>query len=217
MKYGLIGASGKMGAEITGAFIEDGHELVFKYDVSGTKFTASPEIIIDFSLPEAFEATLEFVQKYKVPLVIGTTGLNIEQIEKLKTTSNELAIVQSFNFSIGIQMMIKCAELLSENLSGWDIEISETHHRFKKDKPSGTALMLRDAIKKDVNISSMRLGNIPGDHTIYFGNLGEVLSVSHHAISRRTFADGVLLAARFAITKKDGFFSFKDVIFNKEI
>lgn len=217
MKFGIIGASGKMGAEIFNAFKEGGHELVFEYDISGTKFTASPELLIDFSLPEVFDSTIEFVKKYKVPLVIGTTGLTLRQIEILKETSSELPIVQSFNFSIGIQMMLKCTELLSEHLPDWDVEISETHHRFKKDKPSGTALMIKDAVKKDVNISSLRLGNIPGDHTVYFGSLGETLSVSHHAISRRTFADGVLLAARFIINKQNGFFSFKDVLFNKEI
>lgn len=216
MKYGLIGASGKMGNEIITLFNENGHELVFKYDINSTEYSDSPEVIIDFSLPDAFDSTIEFVNKYKVPLVIGTTGLSDEQIQILQEVSKTIPVVQSFNFSIGIQMLLRCTEILSTQLPDWDVEISETHHRFKKDKPSGTALMIKDLVNKDVNISSLRLGNVPGDHTISFGGLGEVISVSHHATSRRTFAEGVLRSALFVVSKEKGFYSFKDVLFNNE-
>jgi 4-hydroxy-tetrahydrodipicolinate reductase len=215
MNYGLVGAYGKMGREIENVFREAGNELVFKYDKSGTEFTATPEVLVDFSLPDAFDATVEFTNKYKVPLVIGTTGLSENQIKILQEISQTVPIVQSYNFSIGIQMLLKCVEILNENLPGWDIEISETHHRFKKDKPSGTAMMIKNALNKEVNITSLRLGNIPGDHSVYFGGLGEVLSVSHHATSRRTFAEGVLKSAQFILSKQNGFFSFKDVLFSK--
>jgi 4-hydroxy-tetrahydrodipicolinate reductase len=105
--------------------------------------------------------------------------------------------------------------MLKENLPDWDIEISETHHRFKKDKPSGTALMIKNALGTDVNISSLRLGNVPGDHTVSFGGLGEVLSIKHSATSRRTFSEGVLKSVLFVVNKKNGYYTFKEVLFNK--
>jgi 4-hydroxy-tetrahydrodipicolinate reductase len=215
LKYGLIGASGRMGKEIESLLNESGHTCVFKYDEEGEWKTESPEVVIDFSLPMVFEQTLDYINQFKVPLVIGTTGLNSQQINALRELSKVVPVVHSSNFSVGIQMMIRCAEMLKENLSGWDIEISETHHRFKKDKPSGTALMIKNAVGDDVNISSLRLGNVPGDHTISFGGLGEVLSITHSATSRRTFSEGVLKSVLFVVNKKNGYYTFKEVLFNK--
>jgi 4-hydroxy-tetrahydrodipicolinate reductase len=101
---------------------------------------------------------------------------------------------------------------LKDKIYGWDVEIVETHHRFKKDKPSGTAKMIKESLDKDVPISSLRLGNVAGDHVLYMANLGEVLSISHRALSRRAFAEGVLKSAEFVINKKNGYFTFTDVI-----
>ena len=213
IKYGVIGASGRMGNEIINVMNEKQNELVFKYDVDGEWQKELPEVLIDFSLPSAFDKTIQFALSFNCPLVCGTTGLNGEQLNQLKNTSQKIAIVQSFNFSVGIQMLIKCAQMLTQNLTDWDIEISETHHRFKKDKPSGTAIMLKNAIGKEVNISSLRLGNIPGDHEISFGGLGEVISIKHSATSRRTFAEGAVKSAYFLLNKKNGFYSFQDVLF----
>ena len=112
-------------------------------------------------------------------------------------------------------MLLKCTEMLKENLPDWDIEISETHHRFKKDKPSGTALMIKNLIGKDVNLSSLRLGNVTGNHTVSFGGLGEVISLTHSATSRRTFTEGVLKSVLFIVNKKNGFYSFSEVLFQK--
>ncbi len=92
-----------------------------------------------------------------------------------------------------------------------DIEIEETHHRFKKDKPSGTAKMIKDVIGKEVNISSLRLGNVPGDHSVHFSNLGEVITISHRALSRRTFAEGVLKAANLSLKLVAGYYTFQDI------
>jgi 4-hydroxy-tetrahydrodipicolinate reductase len=216
IKYGIIGGSGKMGKEIESLFDEFGHKCVFKFDVMGEWKSDEPEIIIDFSLPQAFHNTIHYIEKYKIPLIIGTSGLSSEQIESLKTLSKKVPIVQSYNFSVGMQMLLKCTEMLKDSLPDWDIEISETHHRFKKDKPSGTALMIKNVLGKNVNISSLRLGNVPGDHTIFFASLGEVLSIKHSATSRRTFTEGVLKSAHFVIGKKNGFYSFNDVLFQKK-
>ncbi len=90
-----------------------------------------------------------------------------------------------------------------------DIEVEEIHHRFKKDKPSGTALMIKNALNKDINISSLRLGNVVGEHSVYFGGLGESLRITHSATSRRTFAEGVLKAVEFVQTNKKDFIPFR--------
>jgi 4-hydroxy-tetrahydrodipicolinate reductase len=86
------------------------------------------------------------------------------------------------------------------------------HHRFKKDKPSGTAIMMKQALGKEVPVSSLRLGGVAGEHNIYFGGLGETLTLSHTALSRRTFAEGVLKSAVFAQKKQPGLYSFRDVM-----
>jgi 4-hydroxy-tetrahydrodipicolinate reductase len=216
IKYGIIGGSGRMGQEIESLFNEAGHKCVFKYDLIGEWKSDMPEVLIDFSLPHAFNNTLNYVEKFQIPLVIGTTGLTVDQIDSLKSLSKKVPVVQSFNFSIGIQMLLKCTELLNENLPDWDVEISETHHRFKKDKPSGTALMIKNTLGKNINISSLRLGNVAGDHTVSFGSLGEVLSIKHSATSRRTFTEGVLKSVEFIMEKKNGFYSFNEVLFQKK-
>lgn len=214
IKYGLIGSSGRLGSEVKNVLNEKGHKLVFQYDVEGETYIDKPNVIIDCSLPEVFSKSIYYVEKYKSPFIIATTGLSDDQISKLKKIAKKVPVVQSYNYSLGIQILLKLTEFAKEKLSDWDVEISETHHRFKKDKPSGTAKMINDIFKdKQVNISSLRLGNIPGDHTVYFGGLGEVLSISHHATSRRTFAEGILLSAEYALKKKSGFYSFHEVVF----
>jgi 4-hydroxy-tetrahydrodipicolinate reductase len=215
IKYGIIGGSGRMGQEIESLLGESGHKCVFKYDILGEWKSGNPEVIIDFSMPQAFNNTIGYVKKYKIPLIIGTTGLSAEQFDSLKILSKEFPIVQSYNFSIGIQMLLKCTEILKEDLPDWDIEISETHHRFKKDKPSGTAIMIKNLIGKEVNISSSRLGSVPGNHTVSFGGLGEVISITHSATSRRTFTEGVLKSVLFVMDRKNGLYSFNEVLFQK--
>ena len=214
MKYGLIGATGRLGKEVVNVFAEHNHELVFTYDLTGEWIETEPEIIIDASLPEVFNDSVEFVEQFKVPLIIATTGLNDDNLKELKKISETYPVVQSYNFSLGIQVLLQLTKLANEKLPDWDVEISETHHRFKKDKPSGTAKMMQEIFgDKEVNTSSLRLGNVPGDHSINFAGLGEVLSVSHRATSRRTFAEGILKSAEFAIKKESGFYTFTNVVF----
>lgn len=212
--YGIIGDSGKMGNELTHLFNEAGHKKVYSLDLKNENRLGRPEVLIDFSSPEVLEKSISLALEFSSPLILGTTGFNEVHFQRIRQTAEKVAVVQSYNFSIGIQMLIKCTELLKDKLDGWDIEISETHHRFKKDKPSGTAIMIRNAIGSDVPVTSHRLGNVPGDHSVFFGGLGEVITISHSATSRRTFAEGVLKSAVFVINKKSGLYSFKDVLFS---
>ncbi len=216
MKYGIIGSSGRLGSEVKSLFNEKNHHLVFEYDLNGEQKNDTPQILIDCSLPEVFDISIGFAKDFNSPLIIATTGLSEEQIKKLKKFSELLPVVQSFNFSIGIQILLKLTQIANEHLPDWDIEINETHHRFKKDKPSGTAKMIENTLKeRKFNTTSQRLGNVSGDHTVSFGGLGDVISISHRALSRRTFAEGILLSAEFALKEKKGFYSFTEVVFGK--
>jgi len=214
IKYGLIGSTGRLGSEVVNVFKEKNHKLVYEIDIEKEVKNDIPQVLIDCSLPSAFNKVVELVKQFNIPLVIATTGLTENDLQRLKDLSTRVPVAQSFNFSVGIQVLLKLTEIANDVLKDWDIEISETHHRFKKDKPSGTAIMLKDQlVSKPVNISSLRLGNVVGDHTVTFGGLGETISITHHAISRRTFAEGILSSAEFVLKKKNGFYSFNEVIF----
>ncbi len=218
MKIGIIGYNGKLGSEVLSLFTEAGHNFAYGYSLTEEIKNGNPDILIDCSLPEVFNKTIELVNKFNTPLIIATTGLTNDNIELLKELSTVHPIVQSYNFSVGIQVLLKLAEQANNLIDNWDIEITETHHRFKKDKPSGTAKMIEN-IFDDENIKahSLRLGNVFGNHTIAFGGLGEVLSISHKATSRRTFAEGILKSAKFLLDAPVGFYTFTDVLFNKTV
>ena len=213
MKYGIIGYSGRMGQEIEAIFSKSGHELVYKKDENGVKETEEPELLIDFSLREAFPETVKVVKEKGVPLIIGTTGLTTSDFEMLKNISQNTAVVQSFNFSIGINILTELIERVNQYVDEeWDIEISETHHRFKKDKPSGTAIMLGDLIDRDLEMHSKRLGSESGEHEVDFASTGEVLTLKHRAYSREAFTRGVLMSAEAILDLEPGFYTFKDIL-----
>ena len=217
MKYGLVGASGKLGKEVITAFTDNNHELVFSIDIQGEWKQSDPEVLIDCSLPEAFDKLMSSAKAYSTPLIVATTGLSEENISQLKKFSEIKPVVQSFNFSVGIQILLELTKKAYEKLPDWDIEISETHHRFKKDKPSGTAKMIQNIFKdREINTTSHRLGNVPGDHTVSFAGLGEVISIQHRALSRRTFAEGILKSAEFVLKKEKGVYTFTDVVFENK-
>ena len=217
MKYGLVGASGKLGKEVISVFTEHNSELVFSLDIQGEWKQSEPEILIDCSLPEAFDKMMTLAKSFNVPLIVATTGLSDQNISQLKKFSENKPVVQSYNFSVGIQILLELTKSAYKKLPNWDIEISETHHRFKKDKPSGTAKMIQNIFgNREVNTTSHRLGNVPGDHTVSFAGLGEVISIQHRALSRRTFAEGILKSAEFVLKKEKGFYSFTDVVFEEK-
>ncbi len=215
MKFGVIGAKGRMGKDIIELFTSKGHILVFEYDLNYHREKDIPEVIIDFSLPDALEQTISFCEKYKSGLVIGTTGFNQNDFEKLKKLGEKITVIQSYNFSTGIQILLTLIQKMNTLIDdAWDIELVETHHRYKKDAPSGTAIMLKNNIDKDIPIHSIRIGGVPGIHSILYGNDGEVIELKHTAISRRAFSIGALKSAEFIIKngKNNGFFTFSDII-----
>lgn len=215
MKYGIIGYSGRMGGAIEELFSKNGHQLVYQKDESGEKEIEKAELIIDFSLKEAFADTVKIIKEKKVPLIIGTTGLDEADFAELEKLSEKVPVIQSFNFSIGINILSELIKKVNQYLDqDWDIEISETHHRFKKDKPSGTAIMLGDLIDRELEMHSKRLGSEFGEHEVDFASTGELITLKHRAYSREAFTRGVLLSAEAILDLDAGFYSFNEILNN---
>ena len=217
LKFGVIGFTGKLGKEVVNLFEEKGYNLVLKINSKITEQIEKPDVIIECGLSNTIDKSIKLAEKLLVPIVVATTGLSPDQIKGLNHLSKHVPVILSSNYSYGIQVLLKLVEESSKKLKDWDVEISEVHHRFKKDKPSGTAKMIKESVhRKDVQVNSSRLGNVQGEHTIKYGGLGEVLSISHSATSRKTFAEGILKSVNYILKKKKGLFSFKDVVENKK-
>lgn len=190
------------------------------------------DVILDFSHPSALDSLLEFSTKKSIPLVICTTGYSDEQVEKIKKGSEKIPIFFSSNTSLGINAMINISKIVKNILgSEFDIEIIEKHHNKKIDAPSGTALMIADAVsdesskyifdrsslkrkreKNEIGISSIRCGGIMGEHEIIFASENEILSMKHSISSRRVLAKGALEAVKFIINQDSGLYSMENLI-----
>jgi len=132
IKYGIVGASGRLGGEVKNIFSENSNELVFSYSLEGEFQTDTPKVLIDCSLPDVLDKTISYAKEFCSPLVIATTGLSNDQLQLLKELSKTIAVVQSYNYSIGVQVMLKLVKLAKEKLPDWDVEIEEHTIDLKK-------------------------------------------------------------------------------------
>ena len=252
MGQSLVRAANAAGLAICGGSERAGNETIGKdigvlaglpplnIAVSDSPAAAAKDaqVWIDFTAPEATLAALENLNSTPVrAIVIGTTGFSEAQLSQLNTHAARYAIVRAGNFSLGVNLLCALAEQAAARLDpAWDIEILETHHRHKRDAPSGTALMLGDAAAagrgvalKDVRLapydgvgeprpkgaigfSVRRSGGVIGEHEISFASSSEIVSLSHQALDRSVFADGALAAARWAVDKPPGQYSMRDVL-----
>ena len=210
MRYGVVGSSGRMGQELLKVFAA--HECVYTADVDGVRETGAPQVVLDFSSPKALPVTIGACERFRAACVVGTTALGDGDLAALRDLATRVPVVQSFNFSQGVTILKMMLRSFAPLLAGWDAEIVETHHNKKKDAPSGTAILLGKAVGRDCPTHSLRLGGVPGDHSVVFANDGEVLELSHRAISRSVFALGALRAAEFALRAKPGYYTFEEVI-----
>lgn len=210
MRYGVVGSNGRMGQELLKVFAA--HECVYAADVDGVRETGAPQVVLDFSTPKALPVTIGACERFRAACVVGTTALGDGDLAALRDLATRVPVVQSFNFSQGVTILKMMLRSFAPLLAGWDVEITETHHNKKKDAPSGTAILLGKAVGRDCPTHSLRLGGVPGDHSVVFANDGEVLELSHRAISRSVFALGALRAAEFALRAKPGYFTFEEVI-----
>jgi 4-hydroxy-tetrahydrodipicolinate reductase len=252
IKVGVFGASGRVGKlliedlksmdgmSLSTVFVRNTLDFAIDPSVLVTSdmhsFLNACDIVIDFSLPEACEILLEEAIKTPKPLVIGTTGLSVHQINLLKQASEVMPILYATNMSLGVALLNKLVHQASAALDGFDIEIVEMHHRHKKDAPSGTALTLAESAAagrnldldkvrisgRDGNIGersadeiavmALRGGDIVGRHTVGFYNDGEFIELNHTATSRNTFSKGAIRAAKWLADKEAGLYSIADCL-----
>ena len=262
IKLGIIGAGGKMGRGITEFALRDPdftniqlfenpeypQEKLEVFDQSKNSmatFSLSKDlnnneeqldVLIDFSLPDSTEISINYAAKKRIPLVIGTTGIEFLR-EKIEKASRNTALLISPNMSLGVNLCFRLAGLAAKALGdSYDIDIMEVHHRGKRDAPSGTALKFGTVISENredilldnavyeragpksarednsIGFQTIRAGDTIGDHTIFFTGEGERIEITHRATSRTSFVTGALRAAKWLITRDNGLYSFDDII-----
>jgi 4-hydroxy-tetrahydrodipicolinate reductase len=203
-------------------------------------FTAALDgahVVIDFTRPEATLQYLAACVQHKVQMIIGTTGFDDAGKAAIQAAGEHIGIVFAANFSVGVNLTFKLLDMAARVLNeGYDIEITEAHHRFKVDAPSGTALRMGEVVAnalgrdlKDcavygregvtderdpgtIGFATVRAGDVVGDHTVLFAALGERVEITHKASSRATFANGAVRAAGWLATKPQGLFDMQDVL-----
>ncbi len=225
--------SGKDAGETAGL----GTKLGVKIGSSASVAFKKSDVIIDFTHHEVSMDNLEAAVKLGKAIVIGTTGFSHHQRDKIKELAKETRVVMAPNMSIGVNVLLKLVEEAARALGDdYDIEIVESHHRHKKDAPSGTALRIAEvaanALKRDldkvavyerkgiigergageIGIQTLRGGDIVGDHTVMFAGPGERIELTHRAHSRMTFASGAVKAALWVADKKSGLYDMHDVL-----
>jgi 4-hydroxy-tetrahydrodipicolinate reductase len=259
----VAGAAGRMGGRIialardaadlrvVGAFERPGHPALGRDagELAGSGHLGVPiagdpvpllsrgRVLVEFTAPEPSLEHLRLAAAHGVGAVVGTTGLQASQVEEIRRLAASVPILQSPNMSVGVNLAFRVLALMAKALGDdYDVEITEIHHRMKKDAPSGTAAKMAEVIaealgrrieeagvygrhglvgertSKEIGVHALRGGDVVGDHTVVFSTAGERLELTHRAHSRDTFAQGALRAARFVATAPPGLYSMHDVL-----
>ena len=244
----LSGCNGKMGHVVTqtvqgrtdcdivaGFDSQPGGESGYPVFAQPMEFPGTADVLIDFSNPAFLPKLLEFATARRIPAVIATTGLSADDMERLHRAAAEIPVFSSANMSIGINLLTELAKKAAAVLSdSFDIEIIEMHHNQKIDAPSGTALMIANAVssvlpyspqyvyerhsqrkkrdRSEIGIHSVRAGTIAGEHEVIFAGRDEVITLHHSAMSRQIFATGAVNAALFLCRQKPGFYNMGDLV-----
>jgi 4-hydroxy-tetrahydrodipicolinate reductase len=257
----VVGAAGKMGSRIIHIINETPsialHQAIERSDhpsigrdigeviglgkmnipLEGELKRAGGDVIINFTNPKTSVESLEFAKETGSAMVIGTTGLSLEQIGRIKDLSKSVRCVFSPNMSVGVNVMFRIVQEVAQVLGPeYDIEIVEAHHRLKKDSPSGTAVKLGELVaqavgrnfsqvgvygrkgmvgertKEEIGMQVIRAGDIVGEHTVLFGGIGERLEIIHRAHSRDNFARGAIRAALWVVNQPNGLYDMQDVL-----
>ncbi len=249
----LCGCGGKMGQTIVRTAAQsDRYQIVAGIDANAdsvlpacsfpiyptiSDFPGKADVIIDFSHHTALPALIHYSQLHQTPLVIATTGHTEAEKELMREGSKTSPVFFSGNMSIGINLLIELAKTASRTLGEtFDVEIIEKHHNQKLDAPSGTALMIADALKEErenteyvydrhtvrqargkeeIGIHSIRGGTIVGEHEVLFAGNNEMITLTHTATSREIFANGALRAAEYIVQKAPGLYNMSDLINNR--
>lgn len=244
MKILLSGALGRMGREVARQAKAENVEILCGVDTAAgetefpllTDFVKAPkaDVVIDFSAPSALEGLLAYCTQHQVPAVLCATGYDDAQLAAVDEASRQVALFRSGNMSLGVALLRALARKAAAVLGdSFDIEIVETHHNRKKDAPSGTALMLLDAVKEgrenlypvygrqgrdclrqpgEIGVHALRGGTVTGEHEVCFFGPSERIRLSHSAENRSVFAAGALRAAAFMVDKQPGLYSMDDLV-----
>ena len=255
VKIAIAGAKGRMGenliksglsnknTNIVGVFDVEAIDKIFlnKFGlpentrVSREESFKEADVVIDFTSPKALFSFTESAVSNNTCLVVGTTGLEKDHFKLLEQAGNSTKVFYAPNMSFGVNSFFNLARKAASHLKNFDIEIIETHHRYKKDAPSGTAIKLGEEIaeelnytkdqfnfdrqtniqerkNKEIGFSSIRGGNIPGEHKVIFHGDNESVELTHKAYNRKIFSDGAIDAAIWLSTKENGLYSFRDMI-----
>jgi 4-hydroxy-tetrahydrodipicolinate reductase len=222
VRVSLIGAAGRMGKTVLDLAAADPKiDIVAQCDLGDPIEAAMKncDVVIDFSHADAIDEICRAASQHRKSLVIGTTGHSQEQRRTIEKTAESLPVVLASNFSVGVNVLFwltrKAAELLGQDFSP---EIIETHHKMKKDAPSGTAKTLAEVLKaaqkneNQIPIQSIREGEVVGEHTVIFSGPSERLEVTHRAANREIFARGALRATKWIMGRPAGLYSMQDVL-----
>jgi 4-hydroxy-tetrahydrodipicolinate reductase len=241
VRFDVVGGTERAGSGFVGRDLglldgKDASGFLISSDVEGACATAN--VWVDFTSPAATISALTKLADTNIrAAIIGTTGFDADQMAAIQTAAQHLVIVQSGNFSLGVNLVAGLVRQAAARLGpDWDIEVLESHHRHKVDAPSGTALMLghaaatgrsvdHDAVADfarhgqtgprkagDIGYAVIRAGGIIGDHEVMFAAQDEIVTISHKAASRTIFAKGALAAAAWAVGQKPGFYTMYDVL-----
>ena len=238
MKIAIVGAAGRMGRKLIELSKDAGLEVAAQIDVAegyARSWTAGVEGVIDFSYHTSVPAFVTQAATEGIPYVIGTTGLTPDEQKTVDAAAQKIPIVQSGNYSLGINLLLELVKKAASILeSGYDIEVTEMHHRHKKDAPSGTALMLARSAAEgrgrdndfiygrhgdigerpigEIAIHALRGGSVVGDHTVMFAGELERVELTHKAQDRAAFAAGALKALVWAKGRAAGIYTMRHVL-----
>jgi 4-hydroxy-tetrahydrodipicolinate reductase len=228
IRLSLFAPEGRMGKAITAAVADDAG-FVIDQDRG--------DVLIDFSAPDALQASLDRAVSGGIPILVGTTGLKDQHVQAIEDAAKQVAVLRAPNTSVGVNLLRSLVEQAAARLGPeWDIEVLEMHHRAKVDAPSGTALLLGQAAAQargqtlpelgrfdrfgephereggTIGFASLRGGSVAGEHVVILATDGERIELGHRAEDRMIFARGALAAARFLVGKPAGLYSMRDVI-----
>lgn len=223
LKIGIVGVNGRMGQEIAKVVEQSSHDLFYAMTREAKldeKKASQVDVWIDFTSPQALKSVLQMAEKYKKPVVCGTTGFSAAEKKLLDTYSKKIPVLWSSNMSLGVALLNEALKSFAA-VSNFDFQIEEFHHNKKKDKPSGTAITLQENLEKAVGRKlpeplAIRGGGIFGVHKIYAMSDEEVLMFEHTALNRAVFAKGSVQAAEWLVKQKAGLYGIRDVLFGKK-
>ena len=237
------GAGGRMGGVLCNLIKQTGHTLAARVSVEFTtdaaagvyqtlgEFTGDADCVIDFSNHTAIPALCDYCVSRDLPVVIATTGLSEEELACVQTAANDIPVFRSANMSLGVALLSCLTKIAAKALPDADIEIVEAHHNQKLDVPSGTALLLADAVKdvrpdavynvgrhengkrqkNEIGIHSLRMGSEVGTHEVIFALGSQVITLKHEAENRALFAEGALAAAAFLLGKAPAIYTMDEI------